>query len=794
MEERNSASASQSDSGSNAGSRMEASSPFDEDEDDEDEDEDGDEDLVEEEAPIDWSAIDANAFFQNWLLPGGMGEQQEQPPSGQQMTSANFGTSLPPQQMYTPNGSVAPVPHIPHGHQQQSQQHQQQQEHSAPAASPNLSAAIEILTKVLGEGQEVPSQVLEMLLQSVAPTLGYQPPTPSQEPGIDSLVPILKDLIKKQQQQEQQQQMLNESANLGGNPVGGGQQPWPSVIPQPRTSAVGPSPMPNVSYSSMTPHHQPFNWIPLATPADDDEEDDEDKDPSYNPTTLTGALGIQDALQEQMSQYLNSPFAVTPTGATSNRPSPLPQPVSMPPPNHASATTSVRSSPRKAQGLHRRLSAGSGSGKQSAATTARTGIHSAGPVSPSPATESRLGPRAEARQRASENLRAENEADTSWSAGGGGATGSKSKKRGRADTHDSEDERREPGHHQNDTPPRRSTARQADKPRPSKSSSKRSARGRNEEDEEGDAFTHSPSRSASPSRFSLDGRTDSPTPSPVKKPSNAGRKPIFDTEEERKAKRAEQNRLYQQEYRARKRAEKDKRADRRAGAPLAVTASATIKGRPTTAAASAGQNKGGQNGNSKSVPKSASSATALGDAARLREDYEEVREENAELKGEQRLLRAEMERLRRENVELRVEVEVSRRLALGGGSNGNNSSSAHGSARVAARSRRNAASSTARRTHRRPELEEEEEEDAPSTDQEGPARSEGSSDSEPEDRDASGFSRRRGDGRPLSNVADRRTSGNSHPSRERDRDRVRERERERDRGSGRPHAPSRGYR
>jgi hypothetical protein len=772
---------------------MEASSPFDDVEDDEDEDEDGDEDLVEEEAPIDWSAIDANAFFQNWLLPGGMGEQQEQQPqSQQQMAPANFGASMLPQQMYTPNGSVAPADHVLYNHQQQSQQQQQEQQtQSGPAASPNLSAAIEILTKVLGEGQEVPSQVLEMLLQSVAPTLGYQPPTPSQEPGIDSLVPILKDLIKKQQQQEQQQ-MQNESAR-GGSSIGdGGNQSWSSVIPHPRTSAVGPSPMPNVSYSSMTPQNQPFSWVPLATPADDDEEDDEDKDPSYNPTMLTGALGIQDALQEQMSQYLNSPFAVTPTGATSNRPSPLPQPMSLPPSHSAAATTSVRSSPRKAQAVHRRPSAGSGVGKQSAATTARTGINAAGPVSPSPASESQLGPRAEARLKASKDVRNENEAGPFRGARGGVGTGSKSKKRSRADTYDSEEERRQPVREisrddPDGTPPRHGMARERNKPRASNASSRRGARGHIEQEEEGDDLSLSPSRSPSASRSSPNGRADSPTPSPVKKPSNAGRKPIFDTEEERKAQRAKQNRLYQQEYRARKRAEKDVTADRRAGASAAAPASATGKGKTSAAGSTAGQGKGHNtsNGNSKSAPKSASSATALEDAARLREEYGDLREENAELKAEQRLLRAEMERLRRENVELRVEVEVSRRLALGS----SKSSAAQGGTRVLSRNR-GSAGGAARRAHRRSELEQEDEEDAHSSDQEGSARSEDLSDSEPDDRDVGGSSRRRGDGRPSSKTVERRAGGNSHPARARDR----ERDRDRDRGAGRAHASSRGYR
>lgn len=314
----------------------EVESEDDDDEDDDEEEEDDDEeeeeddssssvDAEEEEPPIDWNAFDADAFVRMWLNPkknigadpGSTSEgrdlssapgdasqswnnqhllpaqpalsaQQPQQQSMQSMSSPlNFNHAPTSANAASPSfRPTASTPQYYHSHPQQLQHpslphHLPTPADTAATPAPNYDSAIEILTKVLGEGQEVPTEILAMILQSIAPSLGYQPPTPSQQPGIESLVPILRGLIEKTggtgaQQQQANQFNMAQSTQWTVPPVAGPSQ--------------------NAARLSATP---------------DEEDDDEEDDPSYDP--LSADLDINGALEEQMAQYLS---ATTPSNVT----------------------------------------------------------------------------------------------------------------------------------------------------------------------------------------------------------------------------------------------------------------------------------------------------------------------------------------------------------------------------------------------------------------------------------------------------------------------------------------------
>lgn len=255
---------------------------------DDDDDEDDDEDLAAEEQPIDWSSIDADTFFQNFLSGPGTDwasvaaktqaprskdksaqqRKQELPSSNLGSTSISFGQNSPQVTAESPSQAQAQRTSLAYATSPYSLAGT-----PAQTPAPNYGSAIDLLTTVLGSGQEVPSEILSLILSSIAPTLGYQVTSPivaDSAPGadvasggVDSLVPILRELIEKQQRHQQSRQ---QSGHLA--------------------STREPSQLLDISDSKAPKEDQ---WhgtsVPLAltTPAEEDEDDDEVNDPSYDP-------------------------------------------------------------------------------------------------------------------------------------------------------------------------------------------------------------------------------------------------------------------------------------------------------------------------------------------------------------------------------------------------------------------------------------------------------------------------------------------------------------------------------
>lgn len=110
------------------------------------------------------------------------------------------------------------------------------------------------------------------------------------------------------------------------------------------------------------------------------------------------------------------------------------------------------------------------------------------------------------------------------------------------------------------------------------------------------------------------------------KVSHAGRKPVY-TEEERRKARNESNRKSQKEWRARRKAARD--AEREAA----------------------------RTGQSSGVP--------WEEHEQLQDDFDDVLDENADLKAENRLMKAELEKLKRENRDLFLDAQISSRRGAG---------------------------------------------------------------------------------------------------------------------------------
>ncbi|CAO1624029.1 unnamed protein product [Parajaminaea phylloscopi] len=289
----------------------------DDDDDDEEYDEDGSEaeDLEAEASPIDWNTIDADTFFQNFLSAPGMdwttaaAKSQGPRRAGQQQLSRQkrVENQVPASTSQTPSAIVAPSPSEP----LPSLSAYPLSPHSVVGTpGPNYDSAIDLLTTVLGSGQDVPPEILTSILSSIAPALGYQPSdtlshgatTPSQRPqatgDVDSLVPILRALIEKQQQQRQKS---NAESMRSIEPMAQPVDPAAQFIQPPPVSCI--------------------------QPGVEEDEDDEINDPSYEPSqhgdnwltaaTATSAIGAgsspvygaNDAAEFQRSvqMFLHSP-------------------------------------------------------------------------------------------------------------------------------------------------------------------------------------------------------------------------------------------------------------------------------------------------------------------------------------------------------------------------------------------------------------------------------------------------------------------------------------------------------
>lgn len=231
---------------------------------------------VAEEPPIDWESVDATAFFNLYFNTNNGAD-----------TSSSSRTQLKPPTpapAFSPNGSA-----IPQAHPQPQPPLQAAWEQpafatatspyaSAPTPQPDYGAAIDLLTTVLGSGQEVPPEVLTMIFSSIQTSLGYGPATTPSGSGlgergassgsVDSLVPILRDLIEKQSQQQQRLQQRQAQQQQQ-------QQLAAATPPGQAVTALS-------DWQSLFPSLVPGQSINL-----DDEEDDEDNDPSYVPWTAS---------------------------------------------------------------------------------------------------------------------------------------------------------------------------------------------------------------------------------------------------------------------------------------------------------------------------------------------------------------------------------------------------------------------------------------------------------------------------------------------------------------------------
>ncbi|CAO1637011.1 unnamed protein product [Jaminaea pallidilutea] len=668
--------------GANSSDRCEEED--DEDEDDEDEDEEGGETEVEaEEAPIDWSTIDPNVFFQTFLndaVPSASTSQQGprrpqqqqqqhrqqvkvmqqeqgavdgmQPIQNQPMDSSSFAPA------YTPNGSLAayqPNPSYPSTPYSAS---------NTPAASvPNYGSAIDLLTTVLGSGQEVPPEILSLILSSIAPSLGYQPHagTPSQWPstsGVDDLVPLLRDLIEKQQaaldaqtQRPSQQQQVQQV-----------QQRQPSQQQQQSSSSIhagNSNQFQNQFQTNDNDWTLPF--VSLSTPAEDD-EDDEVNDPSWDPrkagdqvVAASSSNGVpaagqsasgegsagRAALDGVVQRFLmgSSPYA---NGAEQQQQQPSP----------FQDSTSDRGgrSPRVDPSAVINASAppsASGVGPSSSITQRRSRVQAAEADGGGEGAQHSTRDRVRRNASPPEQARRRGERSSSLEEG------------------DHSESLRHVGSQRRVAPSWRRNAQRDD-----------DSEDFDSDEDEDDANSKADGRSADEDNTVVTDQTV------VAKRSNRGRKPIYRDEESRKAARLEKNRLYQKEYRDKKRAEK---AEAEASATAAAGAS-TSRGAAARSAKNGSRSAvhSGSNGPAAHRTTQSSVAGTHSNNGVLRDQFNAGISSSGpasatlerlvtELQAETRLLRAEMESLRRENVDLRVRMELQRSRGSGGNGSGGQS-------------------------------------------------------------------------------------------------------------------------